>query len=175
MQSLPILIENNDSSRCESLALSLISKTVKASSKYIFCFLIFLEINERFLQFMDELQVKTEEELLSAQNHIFWRDLIAYSEESSKDEEGIKNERMPKKNMKDVHFSNTKNTFDLIKNLTNKIDFEGSNKTKMMKLLGVNKTPTQNEHKIEHKINIVKPEPPPLPIEFQESAFQASK
>ena len=124
---------------------------------------------------MDDLQVKTEEELLSAQNHIYWRDLIAYSEESSKEEEGIKNEKILKKTIGDVHFSNTKNTFDLIKNMTHKLDLEGSNKTKMMKLLGVNRNQSPSEQKFEYKTKAVKLEPPPLPAEFQKSAFEASK
>ena len=57
--------------------------------------------------------------------------------------------------------------------MSHKIDLEESNKNKMMKLLGLNRN--LNEQKPEHKIKLIKPEPPPLPNEFQESVFEASK
>lgn len=67
---------------------------------------------------MDELQAKTQEEIIVAQNNVFWSDVLSYSEDSSEDSHpALKERKLPPQpqQRKETPTTKTRKSLNLIK------------------------------------------------------------
>lgn len=106
-----IFDNNNNNTQVESFSQS-ITKTNRAQSKVKSSY---LGINEKFQNFIEYLQANTNEEVDVAQNNVFWKDVIDYTEDSVNTQVSGSEDANSQIVKKEIKKMTTRNSINMIK------------------------------------------------------------